>query len=220
MCHTSVVGDSARVRRSQADRSNATKTALLDATVASLIEDGFTRTTTTAVAQRAGVSLGALVHHYPSKADLLTAAVSHLLERRLSEFRKIMANVDPGADLLDASIDALWSMFSGPTFTAWVELWVGARTDPELALAVTRVDREFVEASSELFAEMFPAAGEFDNEMFRRVGLHTAFVLMGGLALSSMIEEYEPHPAPAVTDAFKAMAHALLAAEASSRRMS
>jgi hypothetical protein len=111
-------------------------------------------------------------------------------------------------------------MFSGPTFTAWVELWVGARTDPELAVAVTGVDREFMAASSELFAEMFPSEGEFDNVMFRRLGLHTAFVLMDGLALSSMIGGYEPHPALAVRDTFKAMAHAALTADTTMERMS
>ena len=125
-----------RVRRSQSERTAQTRQALLDATLESLTEAGFARTTTTAVAQRAGVSLGALVHHFPAKSDLLAAAVTHVLDRRLAEFRSRMAELPPDADRVDAALDLLWSAFCGPTFVAWVELWVGARTDPELARAV------------------------------------------------------------------------------------
>ena len=66
-------------RRTQAERSARTQAALLDATVESLIELGYGRTTTTEIAHRAGLSLGALLHHYPTKTDLLVAAAMALL---------------------------------------------------------------------------------------------------------------------------------------------
>jgi len=126
-------------RRTQAERRERTRAALLDATVSSLVDLGFSGTTTTEVAHRAGVSLGALLHHFPSKADLLAAAVGHVLERRQAEFREAMTGVAPGVDRIDAAIDLLWSSFSGPTFTAWLELWVASRTDAELAREILAV---------------------------------------------------------------------------------
>src|SRR3954464_15263723 len=69
-------------RRSQAERSAATREALLDATLACLVEDGYARTTTARVAERAGVSRGAHLHHFQTRDALLAAAADHLTAKR------------------------------------------------------------------------------------------------------------------------------------------
>lgn len=191
-------------RRTQAERTATTRTALLEATVQCLVAQGFGGTTTTGVAHRAGVSPGALLHHFPAKADLLCAAVGHLFELRQAEFRKAMANLGPGTDRRAAGIDLLWSMFSGPAFVAWLELWMAARSDPALAEAVTRLDREFMAASDgvlrELFADEIAAAPELG-----RVGLGLLYPLMSGLALARLIPGYEQTQAGATLAAFKTL---------------
>src|ERR1700726_4202163 len=90
-------------RRVQA-RSAATRAALLDAALESLVERGYAATTTVEIARRAGVSRGAQLHHFPTKAELLTAAVQHLRARRTAEFRKAFADSAPGANRLDTAI--------------------------------------------------------------------------------------------------------------------
>lgn len=172
-------------RRTQAERTATTRTALLDATLACLTELGYARTTTTAVVARAGVSLGALVHHFPAKSDLLTAAVGHLLARRLQEFRAQAAALPPGQDRVEAVIDLLWAAVSGPTFTAWVELWVGARTDAELAPAVLAMNEAFRTQSSAAFAELFPAA-DYPGPVFLEQGLAFALSVVEGAALRGL----------------------------------
>src|SRR3954464_9541519 len=117
-------------RRTQAERTAAPRAALRAATVDTLVERGYRGTTTSDVARRAGVSYGALLHHYPTKADLLCAAVAHVRDQRLGEFRKAMADLPPQTVTRDAAIDVLWSMFKGPMFTAWLELWLGGRAAP------------------------------------------------------------------------------------------
>ncbi len=72
----------ASTRVPQQERSRATQARLLEATVDCLVEHGWSGTTTTVVAARAGVSRGAQLHHYPTRAALVTAAVGHLAERR------------------------------------------------------------------------------------------------------------------------------------------
>lgn len=167
-------------------RSVATRSALLDAALACLVERGYAGTTTTEVAHRAGVSRGAQLHHFPSKADLLAAAVEYLFERRLIEFREAFAQVDTGAYRLDAAVDLLWQMFQGPAFVAWAELWMAARTDPDLAATVGAVDRRFGEQSQQIFAELFPPEPGVDTQ-FYVIGRDFAFALMTGVAFGCML---------------------------------
>ena len=201
-------------RRTQAERREQTRTALLDATVSCLVEVGFSGTTTTEVSRRAGVSLGALLHYIPAKADLLAAAVGHVLDRRQAEFRDSMASLEPGVDRVGAAIDLLWSAFTGPTFTAWVELWVAARTDPALAAEVVVLDDRFIESSEALFREFFPQM-EIPDEV---AVLPFVFAVMDGIALQRLV----PHryDGQAALDTFKAVVRQLLAGTAPDRQES
>lgn len=197
-------------RRTQAERTAHTRRALLDATVDALVEVGFKGTTTAEVAHRAGVSLGALQSHFRTKAQLLTAAVGHAFDRRIEEFGLLMSSLDPSADKLDAMIDLLWSMFSQSTFTAWHELWVAARTNPDLARAVVDIDREFAAACDRVYAEIFPAGDFAGTGLDSRTGVHMVFALMNGLAVGTSIKGYDPYPAGDVVAAFKSLIRPLL----------
>jgi AcrR family transcriptional regulator len=136
----------APVASRQQVRSRATQARLLDATVDSLVELGWSGTTTTAVAQRAGVSRGAQLHHYPTKAALVMAAVEHLTQRRAGELRAEADALPDGPQRLDRVLDLLAASFTGPLFVAALELWVAARTDRELRDALVpleaRIGRE------------------------------------------------------------------------------
>lgn len=199
-------------RRTQAERTAQTRRALLDATFEALVQVGFKSTTTAEVAHRAGVSIGAVQSHFRTKTELLTAAVVHSFDRRIEEFAVLMAGLDPAADKLDAAIDLLWSMFSRPTFIAWHELWVAARTDPDLARAVIDIDRQFAAACDRVYADMF--LGErSDLTPDIRTGVHMVFALMNGLAVGTSIEGYDPYPTDEVLTAFKALIRPILTAD-------
>src|SRR3954463_9912655 len=152
---TAAVSTAGSTERPPQARSVATRTALLDAALESLVDRGYAATTTIETARRAGVSRGAQLHHFRTRAELLTAAVEHLLERRMEQFRAALTRLDPHADLLDGALDLLWSMFQGPAFVAWIELWIAARTDPELARAVVAMDERFTVESRAMFLELF-----------------------------------------------------------------
>src|SRR6476620_5052805 len=85
--------EAARTPRTQQQRRDETRRALLDAAVESLIEVGFARTTTLEVQRRAEVSRGALLHHFPSKTELLVAAIDHLAELRAKELKRLAAEL-------------------------------------------------------------------------------------------------------------------------------
>jgi AcrR family transcriptional regulator len=129
-----------RPRRTQDERSAAMRARLLDATVECLDEYGYAGTTVTRIAERAGVTRGAQVHHYRTKADLVIAAVSYLAGQSAEVGASMIEQAVRADDAVGALLDLLWEMHQGPTFTAAVELWVAARTDPELREHVAGVE--------------------------------------------------------------------------------
>ena len=114
---------------------------MLDATVDCLVGLGYAGTTTAAVQARAGVSRGALMHHFGSKTELLVAAVRHLAEQRGENLVRDAAALTEGEDRTSQAIDLLWETFTGPLFTATLELWAASRTDDELRAAVLEFER-------------------------------------------------------------------------------
>src|ERR1700712_2169365 len=78
-------------RRSQAERSAATREALLDATLKCLVEDGYAKTTTARGAERGGLSRGAPLHHFQTRDALLAAAAEHLTQKRGEHLTRAVA---------------------------------------------------------------------------------------------------------------------------------
>lgn len=150
---------SGRQRRTQAQRVAETRAKLLDATVECLAEVGYARMTTAEVAVRAGMSRGAQLYHFPSKAELVATAVDHLLDRMHAQFLDAVAKLPSDADRAPAMVDILWQLVNEPTFAAWLELMMAARTDAELAPTFADVETRFVSRMAMTFFELFPPAG-------------------------------------------------------------
>jgi AcrR family transcriptional regulator len=193
-----------RERRSQAARSASTRARLLDATIECLNELGYARTTTPEIARRAGLSRGAQLHHFPTKADLVISAVEHLFERRHAEFRAAIEALPASADRATAAIDLLWSMISGPTFYAWLETAVAARTDPELRPHFERLSTGFAETIERTFRDILPPVGDVPG-VFYDAAPSFVFALLDGLALHR-IQSPDDRPVGEVLRALKALA--------------
>jgi AcrR family transcriptional regulator len=129
-----------------AARSLRTRERLLLAAVDTLIDKGYAATTVAAVQARAGVSRGALLHHYPTKASLLLEAVEFLAAAQVEDLDRRAADLagTAEADLGQRTqlwLDLMWSSFSSRLFTAVLELWIAARTEPELRAQLIPYER-------------------------------------------------------------------------------
>ena len=183
------------------ERSAATRAKLLDATIEALVEVGWAGTSTTEVVRRAGVSRGAQVHHYPTKQELVLAAVEHLLLRRVEEFATTFERLDPQHRTHGAALDLLWQHCFGPSFEAWLELAVAARADPLLHGRLVDFEKRLWEAALETFTAQFPEAAD---PAFARVGLRLTFAVLDGLVLGRLAGT-DPAELAEVLDAFKAI---------------
>jgi AcrR family transcriptional regulator len=126
------VGRVLTVREPQQDRSRATRSRLLEAALDRLAELGWTRTTVAVVAEHAGVSRGAAQHHFPTREDLVTAALDHMADVRLTEVRRRGADLPSGAHHTEAVVDMIVDFYTGPLFRAAVQVWVQAAADETL----------------------------------------------------------------------------------------
>lgn len=124
------------VREPQQERSRTTKRSLVEAAVSCLTELGWARTTVALVAERAGVSRGATQHHFPTREDLLSAAVKHISDVQVAELREHVSSLPSGPVRTEAVVQMLLELYTGPTFRAGLHLWVAASTDEQLGALV------------------------------------------------------------------------------------
>jgi AcrR family transcriptional regulator len=127
----------------------------LGAAFACRIELGVAGTTTLAVQNRAGTSRGALLHHFPTHADLLAASVAELVKRNEQAVAASRADVTQPHDKLRAAIGALAFAGRQPAYLAELELWAVARTDAPLKQALTAAERTARREIDRVYAELF-----------------------------------------------------------------
>lgn len=119
----------------------ATRGLILGAAVDALIASGYSAISTMAVQRAAGVSRGALLHYFPTRAQLVQGLVAHLVESNEAAVREISASLPAELDAVSRAVRALFEALSRPAFEAELELWAAARTDPELRAALRVAER-------------------------------------------------------------------------------
>lgn len=170
----------------QEERSRTMRRRLLEACVECLVEHGWSGTSTTLVSQRAGVSRGAQLHHFPTKNDLVVAAVEHLSERRGEELRAAVDGLPSGRRRTRAVLEMLADHFTGPVFQAALELWVAARTDAQLLSSVAPLEQRVGRDAHRLTVE---ALGADDSEPHTRALVQATLDLIRGLGLANTLSD-------------------------------
>lgn len=131
------------VREPKQDRSRATRLRLLEATIESLAEQGWGPTTVAAVALRAGVSRGAAQHHFPTREDLITAALEYMFGIRMDQAMAEADSLPPGANKTEAIVTGIVEYYTGPMFKAALHVWTAAAADPALKERIVPLEAKF-----------------------------------------------------------------------------
>jgi AcrR family transcriptional regulator len=171
----------------QQTKSGMTRTAILDAAVSCFYELGYSNTTTENIARQAGVSRGAMLHHFPTRFDLITAAVEHINRMRLAMFAEEELRTQAGAEhsRIEEGIDVYWRQLNTPAFVVFTELQVAARTDKELEKVLFPALKEYDRAWYEAVTQIFPDLAL--SEAFVRTSYLTKY-LLEGMATSAMVD--------------------------------
>lgn len=166
----------------QARKSASTRMQILEAALECLTEVGYTATTTTMVAERARVSRGAMLHHYPSRRDIVRAVIEHLHDKRLRAFRAAASSVPAGNGRLHRVLEEYWQQIRHPLYRVFIELAVLSRTNAELAEVLAPVQRAFDREIQRLALELFPEWRGL-GERFE-AGFEIGMLIMDGVALN------------------------------------
>lgn len=179
----------APARRTQAERRAETRAALLEATIACLAEYGYANTSTQRINERAGVSRGALGHHFANKAELVTAALRHLTAKIGDELlAKLSQTTTVRSDTrqFERLLDALWQVHTSTAFAAAMELWIAARTDPVLRAELLPLEREVTRLAREAVHRIF---GDDTDRRHGRTQVDAALATMRGLSILRFVAE-------------------------------
>jgi len=173
-----------------------------------LIARGYAGTNTVAVQKAAEVSRGALLHHFPTRADLLAAVIRRLLEMHEAAAREALESAPRDGDPVTRAIAALDTVVRRPAFVAQMDLWTAARTDPDLARVVSREERR---AGSDLARVVDDVFGRplTEHPRYRAVAGLTVQILRG-LALTDVLRG-DAESAQRALDDWTDMVHDLLA---------
>ncbi len=162
---------------------------ILDAAVEVMLEQGYSGASTVRIQERAGVSRGRLLHHFPSRDALLIAASQHLARARVGELPSGHSwPADPG-ERIDAVVETMAGTFTQPYFWAATELWIAARTHEDLREALLPGEREIARAVRVAMDSFF---GE---ELCARPGYEglreVLFTSLRGMALTTSFDPRE-----------------------------
>lgn len=177
----------------QAAKAAQTRSRLIDATVRCLVKYGYANTTTPRVAQEAGLSRGAMMHHFENGAALIKATIIELHEKRLRAFRNAAEKPEHDVDTL---VETYWRQVQKPAFIAFHELAIAARTDKELATILVPLQEEFRERfntqAEVLFPEWRAAPAQFD------LAMNLSQTILEGMAIAVQTGAMDREKVPAM----------------------
>jgi AcrR family transcriptional regulator len=111
-----------RRRRSHAERTAQTRTAVIAAVVDAIAERGFQGATAQEIAQRAGVTWGAVQHHFGGKDGLLLAVLEDSFQRFAARLADVSADEMPIDERVGIFVDRAWEHFRSRHFRSTFEI--------------------------------------------------------------------------------------------------
>jgi AcrR family transcriptional regulator len=125
------------------DRSRETRRRLLETTIRSLARHGWETSTVAFIAAEAGISRGAVQHHFRTREALILAALESMFEERAALLDALPDPSGSGPDRVHAVVTGLVDAIGGELFRAALQVWTVAAADPELRSAVVPLERHF-----------------------------------------------------------------------------
>ncbi|WP_288903948.1 TetR/AcrR family transcriptional regulator [uncultured Sneathiella sp.] len=172
-------------RRRQEDRRVETRRRLVDATIMLLHEKGAGQLTMADVAREAGLTRGAIQYHFENPKSLLIASIEEIASRLSQHLDATELASLPLTERIDRIVDDYWQGFRGFNYTAFIEIAVRGRQDPDFEEAIATTLEELERQRADVWQAIFEDTGRSRAEI--RSWRHMLLVTLRGLALTNMI---------------------------------
>jgi AcrR family transcriptional regulator len=141
---------------------------ILEAAAQVITDRGLAETRIQDIAERCGVSPGLILYYFESKDRLLVEALTYANDqsflRTSRELRRMPAAKDRMDRLIALSVPGLLPEYSLlDEWALWLEIWVRALRDPEMAKEREMLDRRWVQSIAEVI-RYGRQTGEFPND--------------------------------------------------------
>ncbi|MGO1166956.1 MAG: TetR/AcrR family transcriptional regulator [Janibacter sp.] len=178
------------------DRSRLTRQRLLETTVRCLAERGWAASTVSVIASEAGISRGALQHHFPTREALVVAALEYMFEERRAVVERLGVPLDDAAASTDDSVDegahvhrvvsTLVEVYTGDLFRAALHAWTAAAADEQVRTLIAPLERRFARSVHE---QAVAQLGVDDSDPHVRTLIQATLDLARGLALADLLSD-------------------------------
>ena len=135
-----------RTRRSQEERTAETREALIDAAIATIHELGYQAASTTLIAERAGVSRGAILHQFGTRAALMAEVVAEVYRREMDIYNRLVTQEQQGRNIHEWP-KILMDVLGMPSGIAVLESLLASQSDKDLTETVRNRQAEVEEAA-------------------------------------------------------------------------
>ena len=145
-------------------------------------EIGYHAATNALIADAAHLTRGAMLYHFPTREELVEAAITHIEVERARLFEQAATPAAPHLDATEHAIDAYWTLLKETPFVAFSELEAAARTDPMLRQRLAPAQATFDHAQVGGFGALAQAGADARFQTSRDLGRF----LLEGLARGAM----------------------------------
>ena len=173
------------MREPKQDRSRETRDRILESAILCFAEHGWQATTTSLIADVSGVSRGALQHHFPTRDELVFAALAYLFENRVQQFPFDMP-LPTGSDRFDFLVQRLLAYYASKDFKAALQIWAASTGEPELRERLIPIEERFARALYDRAVEVLDA--DTSDERTHRL-IQTTLDLARGLGLADVLRD-------------------------------
>lgn len=211
-----------RQRRSHAERSALTQAQLIDATMDVVLSRSFAGASLFEVAKQAGVTPGALQHHFGSKAELMLRTVERILEQSIGPDgdpdASALTPAHPIADTLNAAataprwpkpqmplpqrihqlISTLWQrIYEPPRFLAAWGIYFGSCHEPDVLPRLTALRQQLAGFLRQQILTVLP---ELASQPHAHSTVDALLAGLRGLAIARLFDPQQARPDAALSE--------------------
>lgn len=175
----------------QALKAKATREKIIDAVVTIINDQGFASASSTAISKKAGITWGAVQHHYGNKNEILVAVLEMASDKYATILRDPRLLTGPLADRVDILVDSIWNHYKSDLYFAFSEIVMASRgKDSELTPHIRKLNEK-------LERNMLAMTGMFDRHDMDQEhindSLRYAHRFLAGFAMDRVFDPKMPY---------------------------